>query len=212
MGNRGWHQQREPRSLQQSQAPWRAFRHMLLRCRNLNLNLNLLIYYSPILTRSFGGALHWLLVLANLLSLTSFWGGAISSHLNSLGSIQGCYLMQCTHLVKPLTIITCLSLIFGRVRSPVVGHESDGPQVVFNVHQSHRHDSTDPSLFYLVGYHLYICGVQHSSAQSHITLWSNAGRTVTHPCINRARDCLTSVIKHKTFAPCYVSPHIILYY
>ena len=30
---------------------------------------------------------------------------------------------------------------------------------------------------------------------------------VTHPCINWARDCLTSVIKHKTFAPCYVSPH-----
>ena len=58
-----------------------------------------------------------------------------------------------THLVKPLTIITCLSLIFGRVRSPVVGHESNGPQVVFNVHQSHRHDSPHPSLFYQVGYH-----------------------------------------------------------
>ena len=42
--------------------------------------------------------------------------------------------------------------------------------------------------------------------KSHITLWSNASRTVTHPCINQAHDCLTSVIKHKTFAPCYVSP------
>ena len=30
---------------------------------------------------------------------------------------------------------------------------------------------------------------------------------VTHPCINRAYDCLTSVIKRKTLAPCYVSPH-----
>ena len=29
---------------------------------------------------------------------------------------------------------------------------------------------------------------------------------VTHPCINRAHDCLTSVIKHKMFAPCCVSP------
>ena len=38
----------------------------------LVLNLNLLIYYSPVLTRSFGGASHQLLVLANLLSLTSF--------------------------------------------------------------------------------------------------------------------------------------------
>ena len=113
-----------------------------------------------------------------------------------------------THLVKPLTIITCLSLIFGRVRSPVVGHESDGPQVVFNVHQSHRHDSTHPSLFYQVGYHSYICGVKHSWAQSCITLWSNASRMVTHPCINGARDCLTSVIKCKTFAPCYLSPQI----
>ena len=39
----------------------------------------------------------------------------------------------------------------GRLRSPVVGHESDGPQVVFNVHQSHRHDSTHPSLFSELG-------------------------------------------------------------
>ena len=30
----------------------------------------------------------------------------------------------------------------------MVGHESDGPQVVFNVCQSHRHDSTHPSLFF----------------------------------------------------------------
>ena len=29
---------------------------------------------------------------------------------------------------------------------------------------------------------------------------------VTHPCINQAHDCLTSVIKHNTFAPCCVSP------
>ena len=34
---------------------------------------------------------------------------------------------------------------------------------------------------------------------------------VTHPCINWAYDCLTSVIKCKTFAPCYVSPHNIKY-
>ena len=87
---------------------------------NLNLNLNLLIYYSPVLTRSFGSALHryW------------FWPTAVSnqflrgSHLlpsQLLGSIQGCYLMQCTHLVKPLTIITCLSLIFGRVEALWLG-------------------------------------------------------------------------------------------
>ena len=105
-----------------------------------------------------------------------------------------------------LTLLSHSQPCPGRVRNPVVGHESDGPQVVFNVRQSHRQDSTHPSLFYRVGYHSYICGVQHSWAQSRITLWSNAGRMVTHPCINRAHDCLTSVIKRKMFAPCYVSP------
>ena len=33
----------------------------------------------------------------------------------------------------------------GRVRCPVIGYESTGPQVVFNVHQSHRHDSNTPA-------------------------------------------------------------------
>ena len=40
-----------------------------------------------------------------------FLRGATSSHLNSLGSIQGCCLIWHTHLVKPLAIITCLSLL-----------------------------------------------------------------------------------------------------
>ena len=37
---------------------------------------------------------------------------------------------------------------------------------------------------------------------------------VSHPCINGAHDCLTSVIKHKMFVPCYVSPcnRLHLYY
>ena len=37
---------------------------------------------------------------------------------------------------------------------------------------------------------------------------------VTHPCINQAHDCLTSVIKHKTFSPYYVSPcmHIDIHF
>ena len=54
--------------------------------------------------------------------------------------------------------------------------------------------------------HIY---VKHSTAWHRLVsyLWSNAGRTVTHPCINQAHDCLTSVIKRKTFAPCCVLPH-----
>ena len=43
-----------------------------------------------------------------------------------------------------------------------------------------------------------------------MTLCGNAGRMVTHPCINQAHDCLTSVIKHKTFAPCCVSPRLFI--
>ena len=35
-------------------------------------------------------------------------------------------------------------------------------------------------------------------------------RDITHPCINLACDCLTSVIKHKMFTPCYVFPQIAL--
>ena len=53
--------------------------------------------------------------------------------------------------------------------------------------------------------HIY---VEYSTAGHSLIshLWSNASSTVTHPCINQAHDCLTSVIRHKTFAPCYVSP------
>ena len=97
----------------------------------------------------------------------------------------------------------------GRVRRPVVGHESDGPQVVFNVHQSHRHHSTHPSLFLLSWVPLVYMWSAAQLGLVSITLWSNASRMVTHPCINWARDYLTSVIKHKTFAPCYVSSHIV---
>ena len=62
-----------------------------------------------------------LLVLTNLLYLTRFWGGATSSHLNSLESIQGCCFTWCTHLVKPLTIITCLSLVLEELEALWLG-------------------------------------------------------------------------------------------
>ena len=48
---------------------------------------------------------------------------------------------------RPFTIMTSFLPYTGRVRNPVVGHELDGPQLVFNVHQSHRHNTTNPSLF-----------------------------------------------------------------
>ena len=47
-----------------------------------------------------------------------------------------------------------------------------------------------------------------TAGPSHVSHYgAMLARKVTHPCINQAYDCLTSVIKHKTFAPCYVSPH-----
>ena len=52
-----------------------------------------------------------LLGLANLLCLSSFWGGATSSHLNSLESIQWCCLTWHTQLVKPFAVMTSFSLI-----------------------------------------------------------------------------------------------------
>ena len=49
-------------------------------------------------------------------------------------------------------------------------------------------------------------GCYSTAGPSHVSHYgSNAGRTVTHPCIIQAHDCLTSVIKRKMFAPCYVS-------
>ena len=56
--------------------------------------------------------------------------------------------------------------------------------------------------------YIYMCVcVCVSAAQMGIvtyhTLWNNAYRMVTHPCINWAYDSLISMIKHKTFSPCY---------
>ena len=46
---------------------------------------------------------------------------------------------------------------------------------------------------------------------SHVAhLWSNASGMITHPCINLAHDCLTSVIKHKTFPEGYVTPQVTI--
>ena len=52
------------------------------------------------------------------------------------------------------------------------------------------------------------CSTAGPSHESHYGA-TPAGQSpihVFHPCINRAHDCLTSVIKRNTFAPCYVSP------
>ena len=51
-------------------------------------------------------------------------------------------------------------------------------------------------------------GCYSTAGPSHISHYGAmpAGRSPIH-VLTMAHDCLTSVIKRKTFAPCYVSPH-----
>ena len=68
---------------------------------------------------------------------------------------------------KPFVIMTSLPYT-GRVRNPVVGHESNSLQVVFNVHHTHIHDSTHPSLFTELGTtHIYV--EYNTAGYSHIS-------------------------------------------
>ena len=82
---------------------------------------------------------------------------------------------------------------------------SNDPHMFFNVHQSHRQDSKHPTPVFFTKSGTTGIYVECSTAgQSHIShLQSNASRTATHACIYWDHDFLTSVIKHKTFAPCY---------
>ena len=48
---------------------------------------------------------------------------------------------------------------------------------------------------------IYMWGAAELGIVTYHTLWSNADSMATHPCINQAHDCLTSVIKLKVFAP-----------
>ena len=59
--------------------------------------------------------------------------------------------------------------------------------------------------------HIYV-GLSTAGHSLISHLWSKPGRMVSHPCINQVHACLTSVIKHKTFTPCYVLPHIYTIY
>ena len=68
----------------------------------------------------------------------------LPSHLPGEHTVVLPHMVHCTF--KPFAIMTSLPYT-GRVRKPVVWCENDGPQVVFNVHQSHRHDSTHTQPF-----------------------------------------------------------------
>ena len=99
--------------------------------------------------------------------------------------LPGEYTAVLPHMVhstfKPFTTMTSLPYT-GRDRNLVVGHKFDDPHVVFNVHQSHRHDSTHPNLFLPSWVPLvYMWSAAQLGIVMYDTLWSNAGRTVTHP-------------------------------
>ena len=110
---------------------------------------------------------HWLLVLANLLYLTSFLRGSHLLPSQLPGKHTGCCLIWQTHLVKPLTIITCLSLVLEELEALWLG---TNPMV----HRwslmcaNHIDMIAHPSLFYQVGYHSYIYVECSTVGSSHI--------------------------------------------
>ena len=70
--------------------------------------------------------------------------------------------------VKPFAIMTSLPYN-GRVRNPVVGHESNSPQVVFNVYHHIDMTAHTPAFFTELGtIHIYVeCSTAGHSHLSH---------------------------------------------
>ena len=147
--------------------------------------------YSPILTIV-------AVVLYNLLWFWPFWlcqSFVRGSHLlpSQLPWEHTVVLPHAVHSTCLHFAIISSSPYTRRIRNPVVGHESDGPQVVLYVHQSHRHDSTHPSFLLSQVPLIYIWSTaQLGMVMDHFL--SNPGRMVTHPCLNWACDGLASVI------------------
>ena len=142
----------------------------------------------------------WLRPSSLFLPFLYIKGGATSSQINSLGSIQVCHLMwhsASLYLPSEPCIYTFDTLTHSYLvgRSMVVGIFRWSTCSLMCTNQIDMTAHT-PAFFTKLG------TTAGHNLISH--LWNNAGRMVTHPYINWAHDCLTSVIKHKTFAPCYV--------
>ena len=77
-----------------------------------------------------------------------FLRGSHPSQINSQGSIQACHLIwgNTSFFVWPFNAALIHTFIYGRQNYGDWAC-SDGPHMFLYVHQSHRHDSTHPSLF-----------------------------------------------------------------
>ena len=78
----------------------------------------------------------------------------------------------------------------------------------FYVHQSHRHDSTHPSLFMSWGalWEHLVCSYDISHSRTwQVSIRSladtNVSQTIAHPSTNQAQSCLTPVIRPQMVAP-----------
>ena len=80
--------------------------------------------------------------------------------------------------------------------------------LIFYAHRTDMTAHTQPFLLSWVQL-IYMWSAEQLGIVKYHTLWSNAGGRVTHPCINWTHDCFTSVISHKTFTLCYVSPQFV---
>ena len=94
-------------------------------------------------------------------------------------------------------------------RSMVVGHVPMYHTCSFHAHQSHRDDSTHPSLFTSWGalWEPLACSYDISHSRTwKVSITSLAATSVSqmviHPSTNQAQNCLTSVIRPWMVAPC----------
>ena len=115
---------------------------------------------------------------------------------------------QYLFIIRPFNAAFTHTLTYGRKKYSGQAC-SDGPHMVFYVHQSHRCDSTHPGLFtsWVVLYKPLVCSydISHSRAwQASITSLAatSVSQMVTHLSTNQAQSYLTSVIRLWTVTPC----------
>ena len=124
--------------------------------------------------------------------------------------IQACHLIQgSTSFLSAFQCSTHLHTHSWQIEKYGGWACSNGPHMFFYVHQSHRHDSTHPSLFTSWGalWEPLVCSydISHSRTWQVSTTSlaaTSVSQTVTHPGTNWAQSCLTSVLGLQIVTPC----------